>query len=105
MLGVPALLFFVPRKERKVEDPRKVHLHRVDEVQFLPEPGAQSAERGRGDFGLIGDQKNEITRFRFEALNDRLLVSRLEKLSDWRIEPRFRDAEERQPFRLQCAAE
>src|SRR5262245_13502581 len=80
-----------------------MHLRRVEEIQFLAQPGAQGAKRSRRHPGLIGHEKYEVARLGFEALNDRMLVSDLKELGDRRIEPCFRDAEKCQPFGLEVA--
>ena len=67
------------------------------------EPGAKRAECGRSYFRLVGNEKNQVTRFRFESLDDRLLLGLAEELGDRRIEPRLGNAKKRQPLGFEIA--
>src|SRR4029079_8315372 len=105
MFGVPVLFLFVPREEGEVEDPGEMHLARPKQIQFLPQAGAQRAQRGGSPLGLVGDEEQEVAGLRLKSLDNRLLVRWLEKLCDRRIEPGLGDAEKRQPLRLEVADE
>ena len=94
MHRIPPLLVFVPLKHGKLDDPREVHASRVVQLQFGGQTFAQGGQGLAGNFPRVGDEQQQIARFRLQSLADLRQQRVVEVLGDRRPQrPVLLDAE------------